>query len=488
MSAPDPALVHANTRQQVALQCPCGKRLIVKSEYVGKRLKCPACGKSTILRGMSSPQAQAVCSQIKDGPDGLSKTTLIVLWSGVAVFAIVAIQLVVWSSQASHAANIVSANQRISEAIENARQWIASNTQDAGETVERQLTESLASELATEKTEGETMLKQVRQRRTKLSEMVRTQGLQRKASAVLDKAKRQIDGKEGTEAITSLREYLADPYATSKVEAQRLLAEAEIAVSDTLTIDSLVTLNDTAFNRAKDNGTIDDRKVAYPGLLAIRQETIQRNLDKARQRRQVLKAEEEKKRDAEQLAVLDRQRLQKEQEEERLAEENRLQQAGEARRKEMKRPKDGSQMFGEIVANPERYAGHHFFIKGMYYSDKLEREANFNCFSIQFIVVEGNKGAVSGLRADRLSFIVSEKLGEPLMRLRGSRNEYLEAVAHVKITFLDPDNKRYPVGYVKQLDLYRFHPKAHEEYLFITMYDDGSFKSHPDPYEREPNK
>jgi len=332
--APPPIAGNSPGRfRPVALQCPCGKRLVVNTDHVGSRLKCPACGESLIVRDTSSPQAQPLGSQVEDRPDGLSKTTLIVLWSGVGVISLGAILFVVWYSHASHAANVASAKQLITEAIANARQWIASNSQDSGETVERQLTKSLASELVTDKTEGEAMLKKVRQQQTQLAEMARTQGLQRKASAVLEKAKRQIDNKQCTEAITFLREYLADPYATNKPEAQRLLAETEIAVSDTLTMDSLVALNDTAFNRAKTNATIDDSKVIYPGLVTVRQETIQRNLDKATQRRQVLKVEEEKRREVERLAVIERQR----QEEDRRAQEERLRQAETTQKREEQR-------------------------------------------------------------------------------------------------------------------------------------------------------
>lgn len=232
-----------SNHERIALQCSCGKRLSALSQHAGKRLKCPACGKAVIVPTIPSPQPTHTALRVEDESDGLSKTTLIALWSLVGATALGGVLFLVWHSHASHQAKIAAANDRISQAI---------------------------------------------------------------------------DGKRITEAIALLREYLADPRTTDKADAQRLLAEAEIAVSDALTIDALIAMNNEKFDRVKITGEIDDEKVTHPVLLGVRKDTIQRNFDEAVQRREEIK-----------IANLERQR----QEEER----RRVEQEAEQKREEKAR-------------------------------------------------------------------------------------------------------------------------------------------------------
>lgn len=112
--------------------------------------------------------------------------------------------------------------------------------------------------------------------------------MQREATVILENAKTQLDVER---AIELLRKSVA--HGTVKVEASRLLAEAETAVSDTVTFETLTAISDEEFDRVKAGGEVRDGKVNHPALLAIRNETVQRNLNKAVQGREGERQEEE---------------------------------------------------------------------------------------------------------------------------------------------------------------------------------------------------
>lgn len=266
-----------------------------------------------------TPAAQAG-PQVED--EGMSRNTLIALWSFVGVFGVGCVLFLVWHSHSTHQRKIAAANDRISEAVTAANEWMRSVSGDDGQAIEQQLRRALGRDLATDKANGETLLKQVRERREQLAEQARIEQAQRRATAIFNDAKREIDAKRVTEAITLLREYVDDPHATEKGEARRVLAEAKVAASDTFTLDALVLMNDAEFDRARTSGTIDDGRVTHPVLLAVRGETVQRNIEEASQRREAVKLAEKKRREAERLAALERKRQEEEQ-----------QRAEEARRK-----------------------------------------------------------------------------------------------------------------------------------------------------------
>lgn len=422
----------------------------------------------------------AVTPQVENESEGMTKNTLIGLWSCVGVFALACVLFLVWFSHSSHQGKITAANEHISQAVASANDWLGGDSPLDGEAVEQELAEALKDQVATERGDGESVLSQVRQRREQLAEESRIEQGHREATAIWNDAKRQIDGKRVAEAIALLRKYVADPHATEKTDAQRLLAEAETAVSDRLALDALIAMTDEDFGRAKTAGEFRDGKVTHPALVAVRSETVQRNLEKAVERREEIRIAEEKRREVERLAAIERRRQEEErrkQEAARRAEEERL-------RAETERPKNGTEMLGEIIAFHERYIGQNFYIKGLYYPRELQRQREAKCFSIQFVATKGKTGAVTGLQPDRLSFVVSETMGSELLTLTKSRSENHTAVVHVRIGYLDEENQRYPVGYVKQFDLYRFDVDALKDYLFIEMYDDGRSKVHDNPFSK----
>ncbi len=289
--------------QQITIRCSCGKYLTALPQHAGKRMRCPGCGQLVIVPTILP---RAAVSGVRGEAKGLGKTTLITIWGTVGAFVLACVLFLVWYSHFSHQTKIAAANDGISKAVAIANDWLASNRSDDGETVERQLSEALANEHATEKLDSEAVLNQVRQRRNQFAEQARMEQLQRQATAVFDDAKRQIDRKQVREGITLLQKYILDPHATEKAEAQRLLNEAEIAISDMLTYNTLAGMPEEEFARAKDGRGIDDGKVTHPPLVVVRNETIRKNIDKAYQKREEIRLAEEKRRKAERLAALER--------------------------------------------------------------------------------------------------------------------------------------------------------------------------------------
>ncbi len=235
-------------------------------------------------------QTLPAVAQAEPEPEGFNKSTLIAMWSCVGMVALGCVCFLAWYTHSEHRAKIIAANDRITQAVAAANQWIGSNSPVDGEAVEQRLANAVATQDATEKARGEAMLAQVRNQRKQLADRPRIEKAQREANAIFEEAQRQIDAKHVTQATGLLKKYIADPYATNKTEAERLLAEAEAAVSDTLTLDALIVMSAQEYDRAKTTGTIDDGKVTNPMLLAVRKETIQRNVGKAAQRRDEIKA------------------------------------------------------------------------------------------------------------------------------------------------------------------------------------------------------
>ncbi|MCH7688457.1 MAG: hypothetical protein IH899_17540, partial [Planctomycetes bacterium] len=208
-------------------------------------------------------------------------------------------------------------------------------------------------------------------------------------------------------------------------------------------------------------------KVKHFVLLAVRKETLQRNLDNAVKRRAEIRTSEKKRREAERLAVMERKRQEV---------ERRKQEA--ARRAERERPRDGTELFKQITTFPERYMGMNFYIRGLLYPGSSDRNKDFKCFSIRFAfksVVDG------GPYRDRVSFITTEEMGAELVEMRGGS---YDATVYVKLRYLDPGNKEYPVGYVTKIEFSELDLDVVKEYKAATLYDTGKVERHPNPFKQ----
>jgi hypothetical protein len=114
--------------QRIAVQCSCGKRLAALPEHAGKRLKCPACGQAVLVAAVSSPQTLPVARQVGGESEGISRQTLIIMWSFVGMFALGCVVFLVWHSHSSHVAKIDAANAKVQALIVEATE--ALNTGD----------------------------------------------------------------------------------------------------------------------------------------------------------------------------------------------------------------------------------------------------------------------------------------------------------------------------------------------------------------------
>jgi hypothetical protein len=426
---------------------------------------------------MSSAQhVQPATPQAEDDAEGMSKRTLVALWLSIGVFAVGCVLFLFWYSHSTNQAKIAAANDRIAQAVNKANQWItAGNQSPDSDAVEQELAAALKDEVATDKHNGDAVLIDVRKRREQLAKEARIAQAQRQATAKFNDAKRNIDGKDVPGAIALLREYVANPNATEKAVGQRLLAEAELAVSDTFTFDTLVAMDKTAFSRAKTEGSITDGKITNPVLLTVRTDTIRRNLDKAAQRREEIEIAEKQRLEAERLATMQRQKEQEEQrklEAARKTEEERL-------RAERERPQDGSDLFAQMTTFPEQYIGMNYYVKGLLYPGfNAVRDKEFKCFSIKFI----NRSVASGGPfADRFSLITSEEMGAALV---GMRSGSYTATIHINFRYLHPDKKKYPVGYISKIEFWQFDLEVLKEYVAIKLYEDGKLETHPKPFQK----
>jgi hypothetical protein len=284
--------------RRIAFQCSCGKRLAAPPQQIGKRTTCPACGLAIVVTAMPS----SAPTRYEEDVEGLSKNAIVGMWWAVGVFAVAVLLFVFWLARSHHQAHIADADQQISQAIAKADEWLSGKSTDKAEAVEQELAKAVASKYATNKDNGEAVLNQVRIHKA-----------QRQATAIFNDAKKQIECRRVAEAISLLHKYVSDPHATNKSDAERLLSEAEIALSDKSTVDTLLTMDDEMLARVKAGGTIDDDKVRHPVLVAVRNETIKRNLDTVLQQREDAMLVEKKRREEERLAALERQRREEEQ-------------------------------------------------------------------------------------------------------------------------------------------------------------------------------
>lgn len=103
------------------------------------------------LFGMDFPR-------VATSTDARHTRSRVVLWSFGAACAMVFVLLVVWHSYSSHQLRIATANNRISDAVSVANDWIAERSLLTGETVERQLVEALECNDAMQRVNGEAAL------------------------------------------------------------------------------------------------------------------------------------------------------------------------------------------------------------------------------------------------------------------------------------------------------------------------------------------
>ena len=222
-------------------------------------------------------------------------------WSVIGLAAVAIFLFSIWIIQSRYQRLITEDNQRISQAIDVANDWIAGNSKGNPEPIEQDLSIATASAYAENKPKAEAALKALREHVA-----------QRRVDEIFNDAVNRIDNGRLPDAISLLGKYLSDPLATKKNEATTILAQAQLASSDTAALETLRAMTDEQLSGLKAGGTVDDGRVTYSQLVKIRIETIQRNVDKVLQNREEAKIAKQKREEEERIASLERQKREEE--------------------------------------------------------------------------------------------------------------------------------------------------------------------------------
>jgi len=261
----------------------------------------------------------------------------IVLWLLPVVFAIGGGVFLHFDAKRGQQARIDAANTEVREAVKEADGWIKQGSAKDGENVEQRLMKAIAAKDVSEEANADPLFEMVRwiqpgsakngenvERGLRKAivakdvseevnadavlELVRTRRTELAADSLFDSAKTKLDAKEFVEAVELLQQYVADPHATKKPEAQQLLADCELATSESAAINTLVAMSDERFVQFENTGKLDDTGITHPVLVEIRVTTLRRNLETASQRREENKIAEENRQESERLAVEDARR------------------------------------------------------------------------------------------------------------------------------------------------------------------------------------
>jgi hypothetical protein len=219
--------------QRISFVCDCGKKLVTYSIKSGKRLRCSSCGQAVVApvgegtvptrpRATSKPQTRAGNRRLKIAL--LSLTVVVAIGGGAAIL---------FAAKHRQQARSGAANAEVKEADDGAAE--------------------------------------------------------RAADAIFDAAKTKLNaayfGRDiALQAIALLRQYVADPHATKKAEAQQLIAEYDLATSDEAALQTLMAMSDEQIGRFYITRVLHDNKITHPNLASLRVDTMERHFHTAFQR------------------------------------------------------------------------------------------------------------------------------------------------------------------------------------------------------------
>jgi len=168
---------------------------------------------------------------------------------------------------------------------------------------ERLLTEVLAVPRADDTAAAESLLADIRRKQAVRQRLA----AEEEAVNLLLGAERAVEEKRVAEAAQLLRQYVAHPHATAKGRAEQVLAEIEVATSDTQALRTLEGMTDDQFVEWEQKGRpAVGPPVNNPALAALYRETLGRNAAEAKRRREEarlarLALAEKERREAEEL-------------------------------------------------------------------------------------------------------------------------------------------------------------------------------------------
>ena len=268
--------------QRISFVCDCGKKLVANSMQSGKRLKCPSCGQVVVVPPVRAgivptPTRAASEPHTADGQSAVDERS-VVDRSLVAARRRCHRRRRFYSLRRK--IETTGANRRCQYRSEGGSQrgrWLAqAGERKEGENVEHRLMKAIAANDVSEKVNADADLEAVLTRRAELA-----------ADALFDSAKTKLDAKAIVEAVALLQRYVADPHATKKPEAEQLLADYDLATSESAAIETLIAMSDEQFVQFRITGILDDHKIVHPVCGDLRQrcgETWKRPIGAAKKR------------------------------------------------------------------------------------------------------------------------------------------------------------------------------------------------------------
>lgn len=286
---------------RIKLQCSCGKRFAVAQQYAGKRVKCPQCGEASDVRPTVPSASAQPTGHAGERRKRLNKP-VVAMWSLVAIVSLAAGLFVVRQEKASARAHVHAADAALANAVSDAHSWLDTGNMKDADQIEDSLVRCLDNEIVSERSAGESALTNVRKRRAEFA-----------ADSVFAAATAKLDANEIEVGLGLLRKYVADPDATKRAEAEAILLQADIALSDSRIVEALSQLDDESFARAEAGEGVCDPMVTHPTFVALRNSAVSRNIEAARKARDKRKNAELKRQEQERLAAVERKRKLEEQ-------------------------------------------------------------------------------------------------------------------------------------------------------------------------------
>ena len=227
----------------------------------------------------------------------------------------------------------------------------------------------------------------------------------------------EIREKNIAQAIAGLRKYIESPFAANKADAENLLAECEFAISDNDAVTALLALDDVAFEQAITSG-VNDGKVSHPVLQEIRYETVQRNIDSARQARKGAKGRHSIQAASEMASANFIRQQERAREQNRMrAEQERLAAQFAVLQKPIddNQPGHNSKLFEQIIHFPENFEGKAITWR-VVYNTGINREVGRGRFGFGIRFPFSTEYFTKYQGGSELYFAISDKMAERITR------------------------------------------------------------------------
>jgi len=231
------------------------------------------------------------------------------LWSLPVVAVIGGGAVIHFDAKSRQQARIDAANTVVREAVKAADGGLKQGNAKEAEHVEHRLMQAVAAKDVSKKANADADHKAVATRRAELAGDALFDVAKAKFDAIrFDSAYAKFDATKFSEAAALLQRYMADPHATKKAEARQLLADYDLATSQSAAIETLMAMSDQQFAQFANAGVLNDYKIKEVKFVYLRSWTLRQNLKTANRRREEIKlAEANRQKEEAKLAEAKRQ-------------------------------------------------------------------------------------------------------------------------------------------------------------------------------------